>query len=178
VALGRMTLGNVMKTVSGVDVVPAGSIPPNPGELVGSREVAAVLAELRNGFDLVFVDTPPILVVGDALKLTAEVDGVIVVSPVNVRKPMLTELRRALDASPAAKLGVVLTGIERDESAYGYGYGYIPHDQDVVRSIVKRRSAAAQPQDGVGAVSAEVANVAHGRWQIHGGSPESQSERW
>jgi succinoglycan biosynthesis transport protein ExoP len=104
-------------------VVGSGPLPPNPGEFVGTSAVARILEELRKTFDLVLIDTPPALQVGDAMALSSHVDGIIVVSRTNVvRRPILTELRRALDASPALKLGFVLTGAE-GEDGYGYGEG-------------------------------------------------------
>jgi hypothetical protein len=57
------------------------------------------------------------------MSLSSRVDGILVVCRMNyVRRPMLTELRRVLDASPAEKLGFVLAGAE-SEDGYGYGYG-------------------------------------------------------
>jgi len=69
------------------------------------------------------IDTPPALQVGDPMSLSAHVDAVLVVCRMDMlRRPVLTELRRALDACPAEKLGFVLTGAET-EDGYGYGYG-------------------------------------------------------
>jgi polysaccharide biosynthesis transport protein len=104
-------------------VIGSGPLPPNPGEFSGSPAIARVLEELRKPFDTVVIDTPPALQVGDPMSLSAHVDAVLVVCRMDVlRRPVLNELRRALDASPAEKLGFVLTGAE-SEDGYGYGYG-------------------------------------------------------
>ncbi len=104
-------------------VIGSGPLPPNPGEFAGSTAIARVLEELRRHFDMVVIDTPPALQVGDPMSLSAHVDAVLVVCRLDMlRRPMLTELRRTLDASPAEKLGFVLTGAE-NEDGYGYGYG-------------------------------------------------------
>jgi len=104
-----------------LEVLPAGPIPPDPGEFSGSRAVEAILKELSQRVDFVLVDAPPILHVGDAMALSARVDGLIVVGRLKVvRRPMLAELRRLLAVAPATKLGVVVTGAQGEE---GYGYG-------------------------------------------------------
>jgi Mrp family chromosome partitioning ATPase len=86
--------------------------------------LADILRELRGRFDTVLIDAPPTLQVGDAMALSAIVDALMVVTRMNVvRRPMLNELRRLLDASPAHSLGFVVTGAEGEEG-YGYGGGY------------------------------------------------------
>jgi Mrp family chromosome partitioning ATPase len=119
------TNGNGSHGASGLlYVLAAGAIPPNAGELVVTDMVATVLEELRGEFSMVLIDAPPTLQVGDAMALSSKVDGVFVVSRMNVvRRPMVKELRRALDASPATKLGFVVTGAEAEDT-YGYGGGY------------------------------------------------------
>ena len=105
-------------------VLVAGPIPPNAGEFAGSDVLADILRELRGRFDTVLIDAPPTLQVGDAMALSASVDALMVVTRMNiVRRPMLNELRRLLDASPAHSLGFVVTGAE-GEDGYGYGGGY------------------------------------------------------
>jgi Mrp family chromosome partitioning ATPase/capsular polysaccharide biosynthesis protein len=102
----------------------AGATPPNPGEFAGSEALAIILRQLRDGFDTVLIDAPPALEVGDAMALTANVDAVIVIARMNVvRRSMLNELKRLLDATPAIKLGYILTGAEA-EDGYGYTGGY------------------------------------------------------
>jgi polysaccharide biosynthesis transport protein len=116
--------GNGAGCIRGVlEVLTAGPIPPNVDEFVGSRAVADILGQLRARADVVIVDSTPLLVVGDAMALTRSVDALIIATRMNVvRRPMLRDLRRVLDASPAQKLGFVVTGAEVEEG-YGYGYG-------------------------------------------------------
>jgi polysaccharide biosynthesis transport protein len=103
------------------DVLVAGSLPPNPGEFVGTSGVSYVLQDLRERYDLVLIDSPPLLHVGDARALAAEVDALLLVVRLHTaRKQSLTELRRALESLPAAPLGFVMAGAELEE---GYGYG-------------------------------------------------------
>lgn len=114
-----------------LDVLASGPIPPDPGEFVGTQQLAHVLDVLKRRADVVLVDSPPLLHVGDAMTLSSQVDGILVVTRMNVvRRPMLNEAARLLATSPADKLGFVVTGAGEEEgygSGYGgYGYGYTP----------------------------------------------------
>ena len=111
--------------VGRLDVLPAGPLPANPGELVGTQALGKVLQQLRETHDYVLVDAAPLLSVGDSMTLSARVDGVLLVTRLGVvNRPMLTDLRRELDASPANMLGFVVTGVD-ERSGYGYGYGQV-----------------------------------------------------
>jgi succinoglycan biosynthesis transport protein ExoP len=105
-------------------VLPAGTIPPDPGELVGTDALGELLDALRDQFDFVLIDAPPLLVVGDAMTLSARVDAIFAVTRLKiVHRGMLRELSRLLDACPAEKFGYVVAGAELGES-YGYAYAY------------------------------------------------------
>jgi succinoglycan biosynthesis transport protein ExoP len=116
-------------------VLPAGALPPDPGEFMATQALADVLARLREETDFVLIDSPPLLHVGDALALSARVDAVVVVARANlVRRGVLEELRRVLDGIPAQKLGFVLTGAE-EEAGYQYGYSS-PYQHERERDTV------------------------------------------
>jgi Mrp family chromosome partitioning ATPase len=105
-------------------VLPAGPIPPDPGEFVATRALSEVLAELRERADVILIDAPPALRVGDAMTLTAKVDGVLVVTRMKVvRRHMLVELARQLASVRTPVLGFVVTGATGGDDGYGYG-GY------------------------------------------------------
>jgi Mrp family chromosome partitioning ATPase/capsular polysaccharide biosynthesis protein len=107
-----------------LQVLVSGPLPPDPGEFVGTTKVLEILGELRERFDLVVIDGPPLLRVGDAMTLSSRVDALLVVARLNVvRRPMLAELRRLLNAAPAPTLGYIATG-STPQSGYGAGYGY------------------------------------------------------
>jgi succinoglycan biosynthesis transport protein ExoP len=129
---GGSVNGNARRSVStfgDLRVLVAGPLPPNAGEFVGSAVVGEILDELRERFDTVLIDAPPLLHVGDAMTLGARADGLILVTRLNlVRRPMLSELRRILDSTPAKGLGFVITGAEAEDgysygASYDYGYG-------------------------------------------------------
>jgi receptor protein-tyrosine kinase len=108
-----------------LEVLRSGPVPPDPGEFVATQALSEILAELRDRADVVVVDAPPLLHLGDSITLSAKVDALLLVARLNIlRRPMLNELHRVLDACPAQKLGFVLTGANLEEG-YGYGgYGY------------------------------------------------------
>ena len=107
-----------------LEVLTAGTQPADPSALLESEALGAILHQLRERADIVLVDAPPVLPVSDAVSISSRVDGMVVVSRLDVvQRPMLRELRRELDRAHVAKLGLVLTGADSD-SAYGYGYGY------------------------------------------------------
>jgi succinoglycan biosynthesis transport protein ExoP len=117
--------GNGHSPVGGfLDVLPSGPIPPDAGEFVGTGAVSHIIRELSQRYDLVLIDTPPILHVGDALTLASVVDGLILMTRLPaVRRPILKELKRVLENCPGTKLGFALAGAHLEEG-YGYGYGY------------------------------------------------------
>lgn len=107
-----------------LDVLPCGAIPPDPGEFVGTEVLAGIIRELRSAYDLVLIDAPPTLRVGDPLTLSRYVDGIFVVSRIGVATSAMTkEFDRALSATTTPVLGVVVTGVG-DGVAYGYGGAY------------------------------------------------------
>ncbi len=110
-------------------VLPSGPPPPDPGEFVGSRAVADIISRLREMSDIVLIDTPPLLHLGDAMTLSGRVDGIVIVVSLDAtRRPTLNELHRVLEACPARKLGFALAGVEPTVD-YGYA-GYYQEQRD------------------------------------------------
>ena len=102
-----------------------GGVPPAHGEFLNSEGISEVLGELRSMFDIVLVDAPPLLAVGDAMALSAKVDAIVAVVHIGIQRPVLREFARQLESCRASTLGFVVTGTERSEG-YGYGYGHRP----------------------------------------------------
>jgi polysaccharide biosynthesis transport protein len=104
-----------------LQVVTSGPHPPNPGEFVATRAVGNLLDELRKRVDVVLVDAPPLIGLGDAMTISAKVDAILLVTRMNVlTRPQAAELHRLLGTSPARTLGFVLTGADTDEHRYAY----------------------------------------------------------
>jgi polysaccharide biosynthesis transport protein len=105
-------------------VLNSGPIPPDPGEFIGSAAVTRILDALRSEVDVVVLDSPPLLRVGDALAMSSKVDAIVLVARLGLlRRDLAREVRRILHRIPAPTLGFVMTGADaRDD--YGYGYSY------------------------------------------------------
>jgi polysaccharide biosynthesis transport protein len=106
-----------------LDVLAAGAVPPpNPGELLESRAMDAVLERARSAYDLVVVDTPPLTAVSDAFPLLRKVDGVVIVGWVGrSRRDAAERLHQILAGSGAPLLGVVANG-SKPVGAGAYAY--------------------------------------------------------
>jgi Mrp family chromosome partitioning ATPase len=124
-------------TAGVLHLVPGGTIPPVADEFLERERVAVVLDDLAKRFDVVLVDAPPLLAVGDALALSTKVDAMVVVARLGTQRRQLQELVRQLQNCRAAILGFVLTGVSHGDS-YTYGYGYDPHVYDVRREAERR----------------------------------------
>ena len=110
-------------------------------ELLESDRLHPLLETLADRFDVVLVDTPPILVGGEVLAMSPKVDAILVVVHAGIERPVLKELARQLRNCRAAAIGFVLTGVSpRDRDAYGYGYGYGYGSRDFDRGKTKYRS--------------------------------------
>jgi capsular exopolysaccharide synthesis family protein len=103
-------------------VLPAGPVPQNPAELLESPAFAALVAELGQRYDVVLIDSPPVLPVADPLILARQVDGVVVVARNDsTTRGELLRATAALRQAEAHVLGVILNQV--DARAEGYGYG-------------------------------------------------------
>ena len=112
-------------------VLPAGSMPPAADEFLESERVSTVLDNLSDQFDVVLLDAPPLLAVGDVISLSTKVDAIVVVVRLGIHRRQLEELARQLHTCRAPILGFVLTGASHGDS-YSYGYGY---DQRVYEDV-------------------------------------------
>jgi capsular exopolysaccharide synthesis family protein len=120
VIVGRGELEVAMQPVgmNGLMLLPSGKLPPNPSELVGSDAMVHLLERLRDRFDVVVVNTPPLLPVTDAAVLSAHADGVLVVvcAGKTTRQQLLLAMR-ALHAVGARVLGTVLNMAPTDRGS-------------------------------------------------------------
>jgi capsular exopolysaccharide synthesis family protein len=122
---GRTAQGWTVAEPELLHVLPSGRLPANPGEFVGTQSVANLLQHLRHGHDFVLVDAPPLLLIDDAMVTSTRVDGIFAVVDMEIAsRPMLRDLGRGLHASPARKLGFVVTNVD-ERKLYGTStYGY------------------------------------------------------
>jgi capsular exopolysaccharide synthesis family protein len=126
---GQTGIASAARTLSDegdLTVMAAGPIPPNPAELLGSWRAKDVFGAVRSHFDVILVDTPPVLAVTDPVVAAQFADGVLLVA--RARKTRRSELSAALELlqrSNTRVIGCVLNGMRRRTGlglgAYGYG---------------------------------------------------------
>ena len=108
-----------------LDVLPAGVIPPNPGELISREQLDHAIALLREHYDYVIVDTPPVGLVSDTLSAARVVDMTIMVCRADYSPRNNFQLINALHHdNKMPKITLVLNGIDLKKRKYGYYYGY------------------------------------------------------
>jgi capsular exopolysaccharide synthesis family protein len=128
--------------VPNLSLMPAGRRPENPAELLSSDRFDHLMEELRTRFDIIIVDSPPLLAVSDPSNIAPRVDGVLFV--IRLRKnarPLAAQAARVLETLESKVIGVIINGIgSREAGEYGkyvrrdgyfnrgryykYGYGY------------------------------------------------------
>jgi len=132
VLIGRVRVGDVMLPWGGrsMYVLPAGKVPPNPSELLGSHQMQTLLDVLERDFDVVLCDAPPLLPVTDAAILAKSTSGAILaVATGRTTRHQLSAAVDALHTVGARVAGVVMTmvptrGPDSYYGQYGAGYGY------------------------------------------------------
>ncbi len=114
--------------VPGLFVLPCGPIPPNPAELLTLTQFSEILKVIREQYDFVIIDTPPLLAVTDPCVVVPHVDGVILTLRISKNaRPHALRAKEILATLGASILGLVVNGMVRGKGGYGYDdyrYGY------------------------------------------------------
>lgn len=109
--------------INNLDFITCGVVPPNPSELIGSKRMTELIQQMKEEYDLIIFDNPPLLAVTDAQIMATKVDGTIVVVPKGeVSKDELDKAANLLKNVKANVLGTVLNKVEVDADTYYY-YG-------------------------------------------------------
>lgn len=126
ISMGTALSDAVQKTsIEGLYALTGGVIPPNPSELLGSEQMKNVLQRAKEQYDYVLIDTPPVMLVTDALIVSRFVDGMIlVIASAEVKVEMARDVKKQLQHTGANILGVVLNKVRSEHLGYGYGYYY------------------------------------------------------
>jgi succinoglycan biosynthesis transport protein ExoP len=135
VILGQATLGDALKPVEGIGnlfFLGSGDVPPNPTELLSSAAAREIFTKLRQAFDIVLLDSPPLLPVTDSVILSRMADAtLLVVAAGETKRNQVEEAAEMLAQVDAARVGVLLNEVEVG-GRYGYrdrygSYGtYVP----------------------------------------------------
>ena len=109
----------------GLYVLPVGTIPPNPTELLAEPRFKELIEQLRGSYDYIFIDCPPVEMVADTQIIEKMADRTLfVVRAGLLERDMLPELQRYYDEKRFKNMALVLNGTEGGGSRYGYRYGY------------------------------------------------------
>lgn len=118
-------LDYVIQKMPGIELylLTSGPVPPNPAELLGSQRMKELLEELKAQYDMVLIDTPPLLAVTDAQLLASYVDGVLLVlGSGKVLRDHAKKAKALLDHVGANVVGAVLNKKQMDSESYYYYY--------------------------------------------------------
>ncbi len=110
----------------GLFLLPSGTLPPNPSELLGSERMLFLLSNLKKRFDLLIIDSPPILPASDALLMAPQTEGVLlIVSAGQINRSIINDCVEQLRSTKANIAGVVLNQVDiRKEGYYKYYHKY------------------------------------------------------
>lgn len=127
--IGDCTLDDIIihNEQLGFDVIAAGTIPPNPGELIRSDQLTDLLGILRERYDYIVIDSSPVGMVPDALALIEQTDVTLfVIRCMETNKTFAKQTLQSLAVNHKDKVHIVLSDIPSDKSGrrYGYTYGY------------------------------------------------------
>lgn len=110
--------------------IPTGPLPPNPADLLSSHKLADAIAELRAKYKFIVIDSPPIMAATDAVILSVQADGVLlVVRSGETPKEAFTRARDLLVSVKCRLLGVVLNAVDSSAPDYYYSYRYYPYSE-------------------------------------------------
>lgn len=122
---GEKKLEECVKTIGlpNFYVITSGPIPPNPAELLGSNKMKSIFEEIKQNFDMIFIDTPPVLVVTDAQVLAALCDGVVFVASYGeTDKKGIVRAKELIDKVGAKILGVIINKMSNEANKYNSYY--------------------------------------------------------
>ncbi|HVF04187.1 MAG TPA: polysaccharide biosynthesis tyrosine autokinase [Frankiaceae bacterium] len=143
VITNRVPVEDAIQAWHGVGVLTSGVLPPNPSEILGSEAMAGLVDRLRVLCDVVVFDAPPVLPVTDAVVLSTQCDGVVLVARHGkTQKAQAAEARRRLDAVGANVVGCVLNAVPAS-ATHGYYeeyYGRRPESTQWGRRLTDRVS--------------------------------------
>lgn len=123
---GTATIAEALHKIDGVDIIPCGHVPPSPQELLASERFEQILKVLREQYDYIILDCPPVQSVSDVLMVSCHCDGVVyVVEAGGIQaNGVMVAVGRLLQAK-APVIGVVLNKISpKARDVYGYNQGY------------------------------------------------------
>ncbi|MEA3279103.1 MAG: polysaccharide biosynthesis tyrosine autokinase [Thermodesulfobacteriota bacterium] len=117
--MGKMSIDDIIKTpgMDNLHILTSGAIPPNPADLISSDRINEIIKEAGAEYDMVLIDTPPLLSATDAAVLGSRIDGIVLVYRAGkVGRGVLIRAKAQLDNVKAKLIGVVLNGLKAEVS--------------------------------------------------------------
>lgn len=129
---GRTALGDVIQHTEyeHLDIIASGPVPPNPSELIQNEQMEKVLEALREMYDVIILDTPPIGLVTDARTLMHFADTSIYVLRTDYSKKDFLRNIEKLSKEEISGFGILLNDVKTGRNGYGYGYGYGYYEEE------------------------------------------------
>ena len=131
--IGKTTLEKVIQktTIDGLDIISSGPIPPNPAELLSKKETQILLDDLRNKYDYIIIDTPPVGIVSDAMLLMNYADINIFILRENYsKKEYLRSINNYYTEGKIKNLCILLNDAGTNKSYGYYSHGYYEEDKN------------------------------------------------
>ena len=128
--IGQKTMDEIIhKThIPHLDVIISGPVPPNPSELIMGESMVKFMNALKERYDYVILDTPPVGLVTDAIELSQYADVTLYITRQNfTKKEMINLLNNRVNREELNNVSIILNGVENKAkygAGYGYGYGY------------------------------------------------------
>jgi len=121
---GRASLSDVIQHTEhdNLDVITSGPVPPNPSELIQSGDMKEILEQLRELYDVIILDTPPIGLVTDARTLMHLADASLYVVRADYSKKEFLRNVEKLSKEDISNMGILLNDVKVENGGYGYGY--------------------------------------------------------
>ena len=121
----QANVAEVVKTseIENLDIITCGPIPPNPAELLSSQTMEKVMEEMKESYDIIIFDAPPVLSVADAQILSNKCEGtILIMSAGETQKDGVLKAKEALVSSKANIIGVVMNNFQLQKDHYYYQY--------------------------------------------------------
>ncbi|QJW91177.1 polysaccharide biosynthesis tyrosine autokinase [Spirosoma taeanense] len=127
--IGQSTISEIIEPVENYPdlyFIPCGPLPPNPSELLSSKRMAELFAALREGFDVIIADTPPIGLVSDAFSIAPHANITLyILRHLYTNKAYLKNIETLYQEKRFKNMSILINGIvTKKEYEYNYGYGY------------------------------------------------------
>lgn len=149
--IGQKTMDEIINStqIPFLDVIISGPVPPNPSELIMGETMAEFMKELKERYEYVILDTPPVGLVTDAVELSQFADVTLYITRQNfTKKEMINLLNNRVNRGELNNVSIVLNGFENKAKygagyGYGYGYGYGAysngyHEEDEAKNIFEK----------------------------------------